>query len=149
MALEYRLTFAGDTPVELMAARALPDPDERPTGIPPILSADLFDRYGLQVTVRGGHHGYVDALSDQGEWEWEPETYVAVGFRLDKFADREELVTNMVTIARQALTTGPEDAAFVFNGDVLLFTRFGGEVVKHNRDSWWAYHPAADQLISG
>ncbi|GIE95890.1 hypothetical protein Ari01nite_33550 [Paractinoplanes rishiriensis] len=82
-----------------------------------------FDKYGFQVTVRGGRNGYVEADADDGTWEWEPDPFVAVGFRLDKDADREWVLTNMVTVVRRILFTGPEDAAFVFNGEVLLCTR--------------------------
>jgi hypothetical protein len=149
MALEYRLTLASDTPVEVVAARAFPDRDDRPAGVPPILRANHFDKYGFQVTVRGGPNGYLDATADDGDWEWEPGGFVAVGFRLDKDADREWAHTTMAAVIRRILATDPDDAAFTFNGDVLLFTRFSGEVVKHHRESWWSHHPAADQLIPG
>jgi len=148
MALEYRLTLAGDIPANVLAERALPDPDERPIGVPPILSASLFDRYGFLVTVRSGQNGYVEADYEDGTLEWEPKQYAAVGFRLDKFADRETLITNMVTIVRRVMVTGSEDAAFTFNGGDLIFARFDGQLVKHNREAWWSYHPAADQLIA-
>jgi hypothetical protein len=149
MSLDYRLTLAGSTPIEQLAERALPDPAERPTGIPPILSADLYDRYGFGVTARSGPNGYVDALTDEGMWEWEPDPYVAVSFHIDKLGEMETLAVNMLLIVRQVLTTGPEDAAFVFNGDLLLLARFGGVLVKHNREKWWASYPGADQLFPG
>jgi hypothetical protein len=149
MALEYRLTLAGDTPVELLAARAFPEPEDRPTGTPPILRAALSEKLGFLVTIRSGQNGYLDATSDDGDWEWEPGPYVAVGFRLDKDVDREQSVTNMATAIRRVILSGSEDAAFLFNGDVLLFTRFNGNIVKHNRDDWWSHHDAADQLIAG
>src|SRR5262249_21297619 len=122
MAIEYRMTLACGTPVELLAERAFPAPEERPTGAPPLLSATLFDRYGFQVHLAAGENGYLDADG----WEWKPPAYVSINFRFDKFADREWVVTNMITAVRRVLTTGPEDAAFIFNGDVLLLTRFYG-----------------------
>lgn len=149
MALEYRVTFLSDTPVDLVAAHAFPERDDRPTGAPPILRATHFEKYGFQVVVRSGEHGTLDAMSDDGDWEWEPDPYVAVGFRLDKFADRQWVITNMMTVVRRLLLAGSEDAAFLFNNDVLLFTRFKGELVKHNRERWWAFHEASDQLIPG
>lgn len=136
MAIEYRLALAGVTPAELVAARAFP---ERPT----------FERYGFHVFVSAGRNGYFDAIADDGEWRWEPPDYVAIDFRLDKFADREWAVTNMAAAMHRVLTTGPEDGAFTFNGDVLLFTRVGGRPVKHRRETWWTNHPAADNLIPG
>ena len=149
MAIEYDLTVAGSTPINQMAERALPDLAERPTGMPPLLSRDLDDQYGFGVTVLGGTKGYIDALSDGGSWTWEPADYTSVGFRLDKSADRKWAVINMLTVVRRVLNTGGEDAAFVLNGDVLLFTRFGGELVKHNRDKWWTNYREADDLIPG
>ncbi|UQU63950.1 SitI3 family protein [Couchioplanes caeruleus] len=149
MALDYRLTLAGTTPVDQVAERAYPDPDERPTGTPPLLSADLLERLGFSTTVRAGRNGYVDVLSDDGSWEWEPEEYVNLGFRMDKFADPQWNISNMLTVVRRVLTSGSEDAAFVFNGDVLLLTRLGGELVKHRRDGWWSSYAGADDIIPG
>jgi len=149
MSIDYRLTLAGSTPINQIAERALPDPSERPTGLPPLLSAHLYEDHGFAVDIRAGHNGYVDAESDHGLWEWEPAEYVGVAFSIDKFADPAWKVINMLTVVRRVLDSGPEDAAFVLNGDVLIFTRFDGEVVKHNREKWWSYYPAADQLIPG
>ncbi|AGZ46444.1 SitI3 family protein [Actinoplanes friuliensis] len=146
MALEYRLVLAGDTPVEQVAGRAFPDPEELPTGVIPLLTADLFDRYGFSVAVRAGRNGYVDVESDEGSWEWEPEAYVSLSFRMDKFADQPPLVINMLTAIRRVLNTGSEDAAFILNGDVLLLTRFDGKPVKHRR-TWWENYPGAADLI--
>ncbi len=146
MALEYRLTLAGTTPVDEVAARALPNLEERPTGTPPLLSKALFDRYGFLLTIHAGSDAYFDAMSDDGPWEWEPEAYVAVGFRMDKFADFRWEVRNMLTIVRRVLDTGTENAALVFNGDVLLLARFDGVLTKHRR-SWWDSYPDADQVI--
>ncbi len=148
MAIEYDLTLAGVSPVGQVAERALPDLDERPTGIPPLLAADLDGKYGFDITVTAARNAYIAVESDNGLWEWEPEDHVSLTFRLDKEADREWAVTNVLTVVRRVLKSGPEDAAFVVNSDVLLFTRLGGELVKHNRERWWSYHPAADQLIA-
>jgi hypothetical protein len=149
MAIEYDLTCSGDTPVNQMAERALPDPDDRPTGTAPLLSAALDARCGFGATILAGTNGYVDALSDDGSWEWEPSTYVLVGFRLDKEADRRWAVTNMLTVVRRVLDSGSEDAALVLNGDLLLLTRFDGLLVKHNRDQWWSHYPGAHDAIPG
>jgi hypothetical protein len=149
MALEYRLTLAGTTPVDQVAERTLPDPAERPTGTAPLLSAALFERYGFNVTVRAGQNGYLDVESDQGSWEWEPESYVSVTFRMDKLADSNWNVVNMLMAVRRVLETGPEDAALVLNGDVLLLTRFDGTLVKHRRNTWWAAYVGATEAIPG
>lgn len=147
MALEYRLTLAGSTPPAQMAERALPVPVESPAEIAPVLRASLYDTHGFAVTIRAGQRAYVSAESDSGLWEWEPATYVSVGFRMDKEADHEWEVVNMLTIVRRILETGPEDAALVFNGDVLLLTRLDGVLVKHRRDGWWASYPATNEVI--
>ncbi|MFF5076274.1 SitI3 family protein [Actinoplanes sp. NPDC000266] len=148
MALEYRLTLAGDTPVNQVAARAFPEADERPTGVAPLLARDHLEKYGFGVSILAGRHGYLDLQTDDGSWEWEPDSYVRVSFRMDKFADSRDTVTKVLIVVRRLLETGTEDATFDFNGDVLLFARRDGEIVKHRRDSWWKRYPAADQLIS-
>ncbi|MEU4422995.1 SitI3 family protein [Actinoplanes sp. NPDC024001] len=149
MSLDWRLTLGGNTPVEQVAERALPDLDDRPTGTPPLLSSDLAAKLGFDLTVRAGRNGYVDASSDQGLLEWEPETYVSVAFHWDKSADLEWLVPNMLTIVRRVLRSGDEDAAFVFNGDVLLLTRFDGVLTKHRRETWWNHYPRANETLPG
>ena len=149
MSIDCRLTLACDTPIEEVAKRALPDPESRPTGTPPLLSANLSAEQGFDVTVRAGRNGYVDASSDQGLWEWEPETYVSVAFRWNKFTDFDRLVVNMLTIVRRVLESGDEDAAFVLNGDILLLTRFDGVLVKHHRERWWAHYPGANEALPG
>jgi hypothetical protein len=144
MALEYRLTLAGTTPVNQVAERALPTPEERPTGTAPLLSADLYERYGFAVTIRAGQNDYMEVESDDGMWEWKPNEYVSVLFRLDKLADRAPAVINVLTVVRRILSSGTEDAALVLNDNVLLLTRFGGVLVKHRRDEWWDNYPGAD-----
>jgi hypothetical protein len=147
MALEYGLTLAGDTPITQVAARAFPEMSERPTGT--VLFADHKEKYGFDVTIVAERGGYFDLETDDGSWEWEPESDVRVDFRLDKFADLRWVVTNMLTVVRRVLDTGPEDATFDFNGDILLFARRKGELTKHRRDRWWDYYPSGDQLIPG
>ena len=149
MAIEYELTLAGETPGDQVAERAFPDPAERPTGTLPLLTVDLKEPRGFTVTVLAGRDGYVDVESDAGMWEWEPESYVSLSFSMDKFADPEWAEANMLTVVHRVLATGPEDAAFALNGDILLLTRFNGELVKHRRDKWWDFYPASNQLIPG
>lgn len=137
MAVEYRLILAGDTPVNQVAERAFPEAGDRPTGTAPRLAADLKEKYGFDVTVVAERDGYFDLETDDGSWEWEPESYVRVEFRLDKFADARWAVTNVLTVVGRLLDTGPEDATFDFNGDILLLARRGGELTKHRRGTWW------------
>jgi len=149
MALEYELTLATDASAEEVARRALPDPTERPTGTPSLLSVGLYEKYGFGVTVLAGRDGYVEAASESGRWEWEPESYVSLTFRMDKFADPDWEVTNMLTIARRVLDSGSEDSTLVLNGNELLLSRFGGEVTKHGREGWWETYAGADDIIPG
>ena len=149
MSLDYRLTLAGAIPVEQIAERALPSPDERPTGTAPLLSVRLAERYGFDVSVHAGRNGYVDALSDNGEWEWEPADYVDVSFHVDKVTEMDVVAINLLTVTRRVLNSGPEDAALVLNGDILLLARFQGALVKHNHEKWWSYYPVAEQLFPG
>src|SRR3954454_12254458 len=99
MALEYGLTLAGDTPITQVAARAFPEMSERPTGT--VLFADHKEKYGFDVTIVAERGGYFDLETDDGSWEWEPESDVRVDFRLDKFADLRWVVTNMLTVVRR------------------------------------------------
>jgi hypothetical protein len=147
MALEYRLTLAGDTPAERVAQRALPVPVESPAATAPVLHANLRESHGFTVAIRAGKNAYVSAESDRGLWEWEPETYASVAFRVSKEADHEWAVVNMLTIVWRALATGSEDAALVLNGDLLVLTRLGGILAKHNRNGWWASYPAANAVF--
>jgi hypothetical protein len=147
MALEYDLTLAGTTPVNQLAERALPAPEERPTGTAPLLFADLHDRYGFGVTVLAGTNGYLAVEGNDGMWEWEPEAYLSVSFRMDKFADPEWQTINMLTVVRRVLSSGNEDAVLALNGDLLLLARLNGALVKHRSNTWWSGYPAADDLI--
>jgi hypothetical protein len=150
MSLSYRLTLAGDATADEIAERAFPNPNEQPSRSGALLSVDLYDSYGFGVTVRTGRNGYVDAGADDiGQWEWKPDPYAALSFDVDDDIDRKQLATNLVTVIKRILSTGPEDAAFVVNGDYLLAARFDGRLVKHNHDRWWSYYPEADQVIFG
>jgi hypothetical protein len=147
MALEYRLTLAGDVPAEEVARRTLPIEAEPSPETVPVVHANLRTAHGFTVTIRNGKNAYVSADSEGRLWEWEPESYVSVVFRVSKEADHEWAVVNMLTIVRRALHTGSEDAAFVFNGDLLLLTRTRGVVTKHHRDGWWASYPATNAVF--
>jgi hypothetical protein len=148
MALEYDLKLGGNIPVESLAERAFPDPEERPAGTGSPLWVDFWEKYGFGVTVFAAKNGYIDVETDDGRWEWEPEAYAAVSFRMDKFADFHWEVVNMLTVVRRVLDSGPENAALILNGDVLLLARFDGVLVKHRR-TWWESYPGADDIISG
>nr|WP_221373777.1 SitI3 family protein [Actinoplanes polyasparticus] len=130
-----------------VAERAFPASDERPTGVAPRLVADLKGRYGFDVTIAAGRDGYLDLETDEGSFEWEPESYVRIVFRLDRLADPLWAVGNLLTAVRRVLDTGSEDAIFDFNGDILLFARHGGVVTKHRRGTWWERYSDGGQLI--
>lgn len=149
MATEYELALAGPTPGEVVAERAFPDPAERPVGTAPLLVSALDDRYGFVATVKSGRSRYVEVVGDDGNWEWEPEPYTSVMFRMDNTSDVDHQVAGMLAVVRRVLSTGSEDAAFFVNGDILLLTRLNGVVVKHRRDKWWAAHEGADQIVPG
>ncbi|HET6479743.1 MAG TPA: SitI3 family protein [Actinoplanes sp.] len=149
MAIEYEITLAGGTPGVVVAERAFPDVNERPAGTPPVLVATLSDRCGFVTTVLSGGSRYIEVLGDNGNWEWEPEPYTSVMFRMDKLPDSDWQVRNMLVVVRRVLDTGAEDAAFFVNGDILLLTRLNGVVVKHRRDKWWAIHKGANDIIPG
>lgn len=149
MAIEYGLVLAGGTPIGLLAERAFPEPEERPVGTPPLLAADLYDRYGFDVTVRAGRNGYVEIETDDGLREWEPDPYQELTFRMEKNVDSLRGVINMVSAVRRVLDTGSEDAALTLNGDTLLLTRFDGTLVKYGREKWWTSYEAANDVLPG
>ena len=147
MATEYRLTLAGDTPAVEVAERAMPDAQERPVGEPHLLAADLYEKYGFELIILAGRQGYFDAESDSGLWEWEPDPYIAVTFRMEKNADSDRATVNMLLAVRRILLTGPEDAALVLDGNYLLLNRVDGNLVKHRRDTWWQHYAAGNDLF--
>lgn len=149
MALEYRLVLAGTTTAAAISGRAFPADAERPSGDGPLLTADLKERLGFTVAARAGRNAFVDVETDQGQWTWEPGEYVAMTFRMDKFADPGWNVMNMFAAVRRVLETGQEDAVLVLNSDVLLLSRLGGVLTKHRRDRWWNHYPEADEALAG
>ncbi|WP_433791535.1 SitI3 family protein [Actinoplanes sp. CA-252034] len=150
MALVYDLILIGGSSAEQVAERALPKEDERPTGSPALLrSAELQDRYGFNVSILSREVGYIAAESDDGVWELEPGANVTVTFYLDKSAELDWSIANMLTIIRRLLDSGDEDAVLVLDGDFLIFTRLEGTLTKHRRATWWDHFPAADDVIDG
>ncbi|SCF47593.1 hypothetical protein GA0070216_1234 [Micromonospora matsumotoense] len=73
MAVEYRLTLAGDIPLEQVAELVAPAGVQESAlpGYPRLLSADLRNRLGYTLGIYGGSNGYFDAEDDNGsQWEW-------------------------------------------------------------------------------
>ncbi|WP_028193422.1 SitI3 family protein [Salinispora pacifica] len=149
MAVEFRLTLAGDLPLDHVADLVAAEPAEklRPSGTnPQLLSARLYDTRGYALTVSSGRQGYFDAEADDGaRWEWEPQTYVDIDFsmRADDLVDKG--IPNMMKAVARVLTARQEDAALVQNGNWLLLTRTTGELRRH-RPTWWS-HYSRDDLI--
>ncbi|ROT26858.1 SitI3 family protein [Micromonospora sp. HM5-17] len=146
MAIEYELTLASDAPLREIAAVVAPaagevttlSQDER------LFTADLHDRYGYGVSVFGGRDGYCEAEADDGSrWEWEPNPYVDITFRLSKDRPTDKVTQNMVAAVARVLASRPEDAALVLNGNWLLLTRMGGVLRKHRR-TWWETYGVQD-----
>lgn len=139
MGIEYRLTLAGDIPLENLAPLVAPHGFEESTlpGYPRLLTADLRDELGYTVTISAGSNGYFDAEDvDGSQWEWEPDRYVNVVFDLRKNDPSEVAVPSMVSTVGRVLASRQEDAALVLNGNWLLLTRVAGELCEH-RPSWW------------
>ncbi|MEV2240410.1 SitI3 family protein [Micromonospora sp. NPDC049891] len=149
MSIDYRLTLAGDVPLDRVAARAFPEPADAAAFEPyeSILVADLWDRRGFGVTVHAGREGYVDGLADDARWEWEPDPYTTLSFDMDKNAPDDRGIDNLMAAVSRVLRSGAEDAALVLNGEVVVLTRFGGELRKHNRQRWWSHYPGAEASI--
>ncbi len=151
MAVEYRLTLAGDIPVEQVAECAVPDPAERPqpTQFGGMLSARLYDRYGFALSVTPGRNGYYDAQDDGSRWEWELDAYVDIDFgtRADDLVDKA--IPHMLTVVARVLECRREDVALVQNGSLLLVTRVDGVLRKHNRARWWDHYGFVNEILPG
>jgi hypothetical protein len=150
MALEYRLTLAGPVPMDEVAARAFPDPADRPAPDDEsgeILAANLHDRYGIVVIISTYERSYYSAAAEAGQWEWEPEISVDLAFEMTKDADRFAVaLRHAITASARVLATGTEDAALMLSGDMLLLTRHNGVITKHER-GWWEHHTWANEII--
>lgn len=151
MAVEFRLTLAGDLPLDHVADLVAAEPAEkpRPSGTnPQLLSARLYDTRGYALTVSSGSQGYFDAEADDGtRWEWEPGTYVDIDFtmRADDLVDKG--IPNMMKAVARVLAARKEDAALVQNGNWLLLTRTTGELHRQ-RPTWWSHYGIDDRLIT-
>ena len=142
MAVEYRLTLAGNIPLEQVAELTAPDGVEESTqpGYPRLLGADLAHTSGYSLSIYAGSNGYFDAEDDDGsQWEWEPATYVNIVFHMPKDDSLRAATPNMVAAVARVLAGRPEDAALVLNGSWLLLTRVAGTLRKH-RPAWWDNH---------
>lgn len=140
MAIEFRLTLAGDIPLHQIAELAAPEATEKPApaGHPRLLSADLYEQLGYAVSITAGSNGYYDAEDDNGSrWEWEPDTYVNIGFRMRADDMGDKGVPNMLAAVARVLASRPEDAALVQDGNWLLLTRVEGTIRKHNVALWY------------
>ncbi|WBB70726.1 SitI3 family protein [Micromonospora sp. WMMD812] len=142
MALEFRLTLAGDIALEDIAELAAADPSEKPTptALPRVLSARLYEQRGYALSVYTGDHGYFDAEDDDGSlWEWELTDYVNVGFSMRGDEIAEKGIPNMAATVARVLAGRPEDAALVQTDGYLLLTRVGGVLRKH-RPVFWSHY---------
>jgi hypothetical protein len=150
MAVQYRLTLAGDIPAEQVAECAVVDPAERPqpTQFGGTLSARLYDQYGFALSVTPGRNGYYDALDDDGSrWEWELDAYVDVDFRTRADDLVDKAIPHMLTMVAQVLNRRREDAALVQDGSLLLATRVDGVLRKHNRARWWDHYGFVNDIL--
>jgi hypothetical protein len=135
MALEYDLTLLTDASPGQVAERSFPGQPTTPWKH--LLTMDLYDSHGFEVTIRRDDMGYVGGVDDDGAWEWEHDRpAVHVGFRLDwdRGVSADVLVTRAVA---RVLATGEEDAVFDINSGTVLLTRLDGVQRKHHRATWW------------
>lgn len=147
MGIDYHLTLGGDVSLqrvaELVGPQVIADRRESPDD-PPRYSADLTEQAGYAVSVYGGRHGYYDAEDDDGsQWEWQPDVYVNVSFRMSKNDESEAGTPSMVAAVGRVLAGVTQDAALILNGNWLLLTRVGGRLRKH-RPAWWNNYDVHD-----
>ncbi|WP_433388559.1 SitI3 family protein [Micromonospora sp. KLBMP9576] len=138
MSITYRLTLAGDIPLERVAELVAPGATETPTPAGNrLLSANLDEECGFVVSITSGGDGYYEAEADDVRWTWEPETHVDVGFHMRKDALAELGRPHMVRTVGRVLANRTEDAALVFNDDWLMLTRVHGVIRRHNEADWY------------
>jgi hypothetical protein len=146
MAIEYRLTLAGDVPLERVAELAASEATETSTlSGNRMLRANLNEECGYVVTIVAGSHGYYEAENDGGLWMWEPETYVDVDFRMRKDTLTDQGKPHMLRTVGRILADRTEDAALVLNDNWLMLTRVDGTVRRHNEADW--YDEAYDSFL--
>ncbi|MFV2116561.1 SitI3 family protein [Micromonospora sp. LOL_025] len=146
MSITYRLTLAGDIPLELVAELAAPDAAETPTPAGNrLLSANLNDECGFAVSITSGSHGYYEAEADGAVWAWEPENHVDIGFHMRKDTLSDLGRPRMLQTVGRVLAGRPEDAALVLNDNWLMLTRVNGTIRRHNEADW--YDEAYDSFL--
>ncbi|MFG3697582.1 SitI3 family protein [Micromonospora sp. NPDC047620] len=148
MAVEFRLTLAGEIPLDEVAELAAPNAVEtRTLSGNRMLTSALNEECGFVVDITSGSHGYYDAEDDDGSlWVWEPETYVDIDFYMRKDVLADKGIPNVLATTARVLNERSEDAALVFNHNLLLLTRVAGSLSKH-RPTWWSHHEADDEIV--
>lgn len=147
MSIGYRLTLAGVIPLEDVAALAACGAAEGRTRSGARMLTDArYDDLGYVVDITAGTDGYYEADND-GEvaWVWEPDTWVDVNFHMRKDTLSEMGTPNMLTAVARVLAGRHEDAALVFDGNVLLLTRIDGVLRTHNMAGW--YHEGYGAIL--
>ncbi|MBQ1075611.1 hypothetical protein KBX06_20955 [Micromonospora sp. C31] len=147
MSITYRLTLAGDVPLEQLAELVAGEVTETTTySGDRMLTADLNEECGYAVSIVAGSQGYYGAESDGGvPWEWEPATYVETDFHMRKDTLMDKGRPNMLRTVGRVLADRPEDAALVLNDNWLLLTRIDGVIRRHNEADW--YDEADDSFL--
>ncbi|MEH0972195.1 SitI3 family protein [Micromonospora sp. CPCC 205546] len=148
MAVEFQLMLAGEIALDEVAPLAAPNAVEtRTVSGNRMLTSALNEECGFVVDITGGRHGYYEAEDDDGSlWVWEPETYVDIGFYMRKDVLVDKGIPNVLATTARVLNERTEDAALLFNHDLLLLTRVAGSLRKH-RPTWWSHHEADDQIV--
>jgi len=146
MSLDYDLIIDGIIDPRIIAERLSLDFNGRQKLVESKISADLFATRGWSITIASCEGYYVDANTGQAPWEWELGPCVLVNFELDTLQLELASVSAARAVAR-ILATGPEDCAFVQNGDWLLLTRFSGKLCKYQREGWWESYVGLNEMI--
>ncbi|MEV0728370.1 SitI3 family protein [Polymorphospora sp. NPDC050346] len=139
MSIDYLLALATDMSLERVGELAAVTVAERParTGYGRLLAGGQPERDGYSVTIYGGRQGYYEARADRGtRWLWEPEDYVELAFHMRKDTLSDLGRPNMLRTVAKVLGGTVEDAALLVNNDVLLLTRVGGVLHRHNQEEW-------------
>jgi hypothetical protein len=148
VAIDYYLAIATDASPVAIAAIALPDlAVHEAADLPGVFTTDTRASHGFGVVLRTARNQWVSGVSDDGgEWEWAPDVYASVSFRMAKNDDSGKGMPNMLAAIARVMAALKDDLAFTSDNFVYL-TRFAGQVVKYHRKDFWDWYEFANTIV--
>jgi hypothetical protein len=148
MAIDYYLAIATDASPVAIAAIALPDLSvHEAADFPGLFTTDTRASHGFGIALRTARNEWVSCVNDDGgEWEWAPDVYASVSFRMAKDDISGKGMPNMLRAIARVMAAMSEDLAFT-SDNFLYLTRFGGTLVKYHRKDFWDWYEFANTIV--